>query len=212
MRVGSGFVCREIWPWQSLKPQSLGLEGAAPRRHRLCNRAHGASSTPCPCTSSRRKSICRIRLLEESDRRWRSLRASTQDSTDEFVQDRGPDRCPASGAARPTPNGSRMGMQLYVSPSKDLVISLSPAARRRDWRQHDSAIPQNIYDSLLRCSYPADRFNDYFSNTGLARRHHRDGQKALGIPTATSSSSAISRSCSIRSKPRTRKSGWLRRC
>ena len=54
---------------------------------------------------------------------------------------------------------------IYVNPSKELILSLSPQARKVIYGPM-LAQPDNLY-ALLRCSYRADQFDDFFSNSGL---------------------------------------------
>jgi len=54
---------------------------------------------------------------------------------------------------------------IYVTPSRDLLLSLSPQARRQIYAPMTAA-PDTIY-GLLRCSYPADQFDAFFSQSGL---------------------------------------------
>jgi hypothetical protein len=55
---------------------------------------------------------------------------------------------------------------LYVDVSKDMVLSLSPLARKEIYASMASS-PGNVY-SNLRCSFPADRFDDYLADSGLS--------------------------------------------
>lgn len=54
---------------------------------------------------------------------------------------------------------------IYINPSKELILSLSPQARKIIYEPM-LAQPDNLY-SLLRCSYRADHFDEFFSNSGL---------------------------------------------
>ena len=105
-----------------------------------------------------------IRSIEEADRRWRFEGFTTDQLTSLFQS------ADLTDSQRAELLDSSKWQQdakaLYVSPSKDLVLSLSPKARKQIYGPL-TAVPDNIF-TLLRCSYPADRLGEYFSGSGLS--------------------------------------------
>ena len=103
------------------------------------------------------------RTLDTADRRWRFTGFSAAQLTELFQS------APLSGEQQSELlDASKWDIApeaIYVNPSKDLILSLSPQARKIIYGPM-VADTNNLY-SLLRCSYRADRFDDFFSNSCL---------------------------------------------
>ena len=60
------------------------------------------------------------------------------------------------------------GDYILLTPSRDLILSLSPSARKHIYAPLTSG--PNSAANLLRCSYPADKFEQYLADSGLPEK------------------------------------------
>lgn len=104
-----------------------------------------------------------VRMIEQADRRWRFEGFTSEQLTALFQS------ADLTNAQRAELLDASKWQQdrgsIYLNPSKDLVLSLSPQARKQIYAPL-TADPNNIF-GLLRCSYPADHFDALFTQSGL---------------------------------------------
>lgn len=158
-----GFLAGGIWPWKTPDTTpSYIYKGPRPGAIALQPGPWGTLDA-LPIYIEPPEEFLSIRMVQESDRRWR-FEGFTPDQLTTLFQTA--DLTDAQRAELlDTSKWQQDAQALYVSPSKDLILSLSPQARKHIYAAL-TADSNNIY-SLLRCSYPADRFDAFFSHTGL---------------------------------------------
>lgn len=104
-----------------------------------------------------------IRMIEQADRRWRFEGFTVEQLTNLFQT------ADLTTAQRTELQDISKWQQdksaIYLNPSKDLILSLSPKARKQIYAPLTSN-PTNIF-GLLRCSFPADHFDAIFTQSGL---------------------------------------------
>jgi hypothetical protein len=106
-----------------------------------------------------------IRSIEEADRRWRFEGFSIGQLTAFFQAASLTDAQKA--VLLDSSKWQQDAKAIYVTPSRDLILSLSPQARRQIYAPMTAA-SDNTY-GLLRCSFTPKQLDDYLSQSGLPK-------------------------------------------
>ncbi len=190
-----GYALGGLWPWTRLVyPPATADLLKQPDAAQLLNPGPWGDMEVLPMYIEPPEEYLPVDLIEHADRRWHFDGLSTDQLTTLFqtadlTADQRTELLDAS-------KWDVSGTTITLNPSKDLILSLSPEARKQIYAPMLSN-PADIY-GMLCCSYPADKFDSFFRDSGISA-------ETLGLIKKLSYThghlifSATSRSCSTRS-------------
>jgi hypothetical protein len=162
--LGIGYLTGSAWPWKKLaRHEALTDLTVMPDDARPLKPGPWGNLEYLPMSIEPPEEYLAPRSLEETDRRW-SFEGFTPDQLSALfksVDGTAAQMSELLDASKWQQNGGT----IVVDASKELIVSLSPRARKQIYGALTTN-PSSLF-TLLRCSFPIAGFDKYFAESGL---------------------------------------------